>query len=52
MAKLLSINKKLPVRNKKVEDMHLFLDFGLFVDIDLKNIYEQAKNYTYENDSK
>lgn len=52
MAKILSSENKLsiPIGNK--EDIQTSLNSGLFVDIDIDSIYQQAKKYTNEDNNK
>jgi len=51
MAKLLSYEDKLSIQNRSHEDIQTYLNSGLFVDVDINSIYQQAKKYAYENNN-
>jgi hypothetical protein len=51
MAKLLAHENKLSIQNREKDDVQMFLDSGLLVNVDITSIYKQAKKYSYENNN-
>jgi hypothetical protein len=50
IGKVLHSENKLPFRINDQQNIRTFLETGFYADIDINSLYQQAKNYAYENE--